>query len=286
MIDMEDNVWFYSYSPATHIPERKLTQVLNIKAKFIASGGYHTMIIDMNDNIWACGANDNGQLGLGNNNDQNEIFEQIPDAKAKFIACGRDHTMVIGIDDTIYACGSNKYGKLGLGDYRNRNILTPLPWEKSIIKFISCGSDRTVMIDTHNNVFSCGNNNNDGLGIKNEMYEGYEKDWEEDWGNTDSIPIPIQIPDIKAKYVACGGDHTMLILTDDQPFDNVYVLPFNEMVSKLNKGDFVRFDFLPDYQIVPHRPENFIVSFYTPDNTVYLSEVKYDQTKNEINPPF
>ena len=47
------------------------TQIPNIKAKVVSCGNYHTMIIDLNNNVWAFGYNDYGQLGLGDNQNRN-----------------------------------------------------------------------------------------------------------------------------------------------------------------------------------------------------------------------
>ncbi len=39
-----------------------------LKAKSISYGTYHTIIIDLNNNIWVMGDNSKGQFGLGDYN--------------------------------------------------------------------------------------------------------------------------------------------------------------------------------------------------------------------------
>jgi alpha-tubulin suppressor-like RCC1 family protein len=126
------------------------TQLNNIKAKLISCGDYHTMIIDLDNNIWAMGYNRYGQLGLGLTNNRN-IPTKLDDIKAKSISCGENHTMIIDLEDNIWAMGLNFDGQLGLGkskalqdDTNNRYIPTQLPNMKS--KSINCGTDHTMII--------------------------------------------------------------------------------------------------------------------------------------------
>ena len=41
--------------------------------KSFACGGYHTLIYRENGDLFVCGVNDSGQLGLGHNYHQNEL---------------------------------------------------------------------------------------------------------------------------------------------------------------------------------------------------------------------
>ena len=45
------------------------------------------MIIDINNNVWAFGYNEYGQLGLGDNQDRN-IPTQIFKYQSKIVSCG------------------------------------------------------------------------------------------------------------------------------------------------------------------------------------------------------
>ena len=67
---------------------------------------------------------------------------------------------------------------------------------------------------------------------------------------------------------------------------NVFLISFDAVKTKLSNGSFNRFDFLPQYQTVPHNFANYIASFYGKDGNIYLSELRYDQSTNEIFPPY
>jgi alpha-tubulin suppressor-like RCC1 family protein len=64
------------------------------KFKNIFAGGYHTMAIDFNNEVWVCGSNADGQLGLGDNKNRS-IPTKIPNFKANEISAGRSYTMVL-----------------------------------------------------------------------------------------------------------------------------------------------------------------------------------------------
>jgi hypothetical protein len=48
-----------------------LIHIPNIKAKQISTRGFHTIMIDLNDDIWSFGDNKSGQLGLGDTQNRN-----------------------------------------------------------------------------------------------------------------------------------------------------------------------------------------------------------------------
>ena len=80
--------------------------------------------IQDDDTVKACGYNEYGQLGLGNNVNKN-IPTIIPNLNnVKQISCGTYHTIFLLNDGTVKACGLNKYGQLCLGDNNDRNIPT------------------------------------------------------------------------------------------------------------------------------------------------------------------
>lgn len=50
----------------------KIIQTLSLfKAKYATCGKFHTIVIDLNDNMWSFDKNRNGQLGLGDTQDRN-----------------------------------------------------------------------------------------------------------------------------------------------------------------------------------------------------------------------
>ncbi|MDR0664223.1 MAG: Ig-like domain-containing protein [Helicobacteraceae bacterium] len=52
---------------ATVIVDREITQIV--------VGGYHSVILDSKGDLWTTGANDKGQLGIGDNNDSHSFVK-------------------------------------------------------------------------------------------------------------------------------------------------------------------------------------------------------------------
>jgi hypothetical protein len=91
-------------------------------------------------------------------------------------------------------------------------------------------------------------------------------------------PILFQGVQIKAQTVSCESYHTFVI----QSISKGRLLSFNEAAYKLNIGEFIGFEFLSKYQSIPHNPINYIATFYDNDRNVYLVELQYDQSANQI----
>ena len=91
-----------------------MTQIPNFKARQISSTLSNTAMIDLNNNVWVCGNNKYGQLGLGNIQNKN-VLTQITNFKGKQVSCGQQYMIVIDMNNNVWTVGRNSFGKLGLG---------------------------------------------------------------------------------------------------------------------------------------------------------------------------
>ena len=76
----------------------------------------------MTGNIYSCGRNDKGQLGLGHL--ENQITPTlIPDTPSNIVqlVCGYIHNLFLDSEGNVYSVGYNNYGQLGLSHYNNQN---------------------------------------------------------------------------------------------------------------------------------------------------------------------
>ena len=123
---------------STDIP----TIILNIpEIQRIECGYWHCMCIDVNNNLWAFGHNNYGQLGLGDTKNRykpilHPILSNIIDISSKGM-----HTFIKTQDNKIYGFGDNKYSQLGIKtseDYQLTPIQTFIGkediWYSSIAK--------------------------------------------------------------------------------------------------------------------------------------------------------
>jgi len=90
--------------------------------KSISAGRYHTCAL-MNDSSLVCwGANDSGQLGVGDKDDRNKpVKVQNSSGNAdltnvKSISAGDFYTCAVIKDNSLLCWGDNAYGQLGTGD--------------------------------------------------------------------------------------------------------------------------------------------------------------------------
>ncbi|GAH68795.1 unnamed protein product, partial [marine sediment metagenome] len=148
----EGIVWVSGHNESGQLGLGKFTQnivntpiqIPSIKAKAVACGSSHSMIIDTSANVWAFGNNDHGQLGLGDLLCRNKPT-QILNVKAKTISCGQEHTIIIDTTASLWSFGHNIDGQLGLGD--NNDRCTPAQIYDTKAKAISCGGYCSMIID-------------------------------------------------------------------------------------------------------------------------------------------
>ena len=122
------------------------------------SGQMHSLLIDVDGNVYASGNNNKGQLCLGD--DEPRIFAtqiDLPDGeKAVSAVVGGEHTLILTESGKIYGCGSNQLGQLGLGD----TLETDRPEEVeglSSVESISGGRDFAT-IKTKEGIYVMGDN--------------------------------------------------------------------------------------------------------------------------------
>lgn len=77
---------------------------------------------DREGNLWSCGLNQDGQLGLNNNANRNILTRVSSDTAFEAVSCGDNHTMAIDINGNLWGCGSNWYGEIGLSDTIERKL--------------------------------------------------------------------------------------------------------------------------------------------------------------------
>ena len=96
-------------------PSTPFTNVIAVYA-----GGFHTVAIDNDGNLWAWGYNSSAQLGDGTYSNRSYPVKVKSGASTFFtnvkaISAGVSHTVAIKEDGSVWAWGRNQYGQLGDG---------------------------------------------------------------------------------------------------------------------------------------------------------------------------
>ena len=181
------------------------------------SGGFiHTIILNNKNEVYGCGNNSYGQLGIGGDAYANFTLlsmdlTMIPEgSKVINTKCGRDFTMILLDNGMVYGCGDNNNGQLGIGttDTPQRTLiamdLSTIPTGRKIIN-IACGSLHTIVLLDDGTVYGCGYNSFGQLGI----------------GSTDTPQTTLVAMDLstiptgrKIINIACGSLYTIVLLDD------------------------------------------------------------------------
>ena len=120
------------------------------------SGAYHTITLSNDGTLYSFGKNDQGQLGLGHNNDV-LLPRAIPNLpKISLISCGYRFTVCVDCEGFMWSFGDNDFGQLGTGN--TRNFAAPQKIAIPPVHSISCGAYHTLIIATDSNLWTCGYN--------------------------------------------------------------------------------------------------------------------------------
>ncbi len=158
--------------------------------KQVAAGYKHTMILQINGSLWACGNNYRGELGTGNTT--NQITQvQIMSSGVQSVAAGEAHTMIVKTDGTLWVCGSNFYGQLGIGNRTDQ--YTPIRIMSSVVKSVA-GNRLTLILKTDGSLWTCG-----------QLSDGYQR--------IDQFS-PVKIMSSGVKSVAAGDHHSLIVTTN------------------------------------------------------------------------
>ncbi|EWM20781.1 regulator of chromosome condensation -like protein [Nannochloropsis gaditana] len=135
-----------------------------LRIQKVIAGWGHSAVVCGNGDVYICGRNFQGQLGLGDpkNFERNERnhpylahFRVITDLqtggqqKVKQFACGGEHSAALLNNDEVYTFGAGARGQLGHGDSRNEaypRLNQTMRATRRVIKDVACGNNCTVML--------------------------------------------------------------------------------------------------------------------------------------------
>src|SRR5205085_11755336 len=128
------------------------------------SGGAHSSLFLKNQQVYVCGINESGGLGLGDREDR-DIPTLIPNLMSIVqISTGAYFSLLLSITGQIYACGDNYYRQLGLGVNDYRIIPTLISSIDNIVQ-ISAGRNHSLCLSIDGEIYGFGLNNYGQLGL-------------------------------------------------------------------------------------------------------------------------
>lgn len=161
-------------STATKIHTPKVIEALRNKQCVAAAVSYHhSAIITDNGELYTCGMNDTGQLGLDNLQHQAAPcrVEALEGHEIVEAACGLYHTIVCSSKGAIFSFGKNDYGQLGLGHNRPSKFPAAINIPNERIVSLSCGYYHTLAISNSGKLFTFGRNDYGQLGLGHKIHQ-------------------------------------------------------------------------------------------------------------------
>lgn len=162
------------------------------------SSANHCAGIKEDGTLWAWGANDSGQLGLGHTLPMREPTQVGTDNDWAEVVIGKDFTIARKTNGSLWVWGNNQFGQLGIGSFVNQRSPAAIPvglgW-----KAIAAGSNHVLAIHADDTLWAWGRNDSLQLGLHSGITTR----------NT-----PILISGAALKTIAAGDSHSLGIRND------------------------------------------------------------------------
>uniref|UniRef100_A0A8C8A5J7 Regulator of chromosome condensation (RCC1) and BTB (POZ) domain containing protein 2 n=1 Tax=Oryzias sinensis TaxID=183150 RepID=A0A8C8A5J7_9TELE len=141
-----------SGSTANQPTPRRVSSCLQSKVVVnVGCGQLCSMAVLDNGEIYGWGYNCNGQLGLGNNGNQQTPcrIAALQGVNVVQVACGYAHTLALTDEGFVYAWGANSYGQLGTGNKSNQALPTLINTDKErMVEVAACHTSHTSAAKT------------------------------------------------------------------------------------------------------------------------------------------
>ncbi|KAL9652086.1 hypothetical protein ABK040_015887 [Willaertia magna] len=135
------------------------TTAINRIVTDIAFGMFHTIIVTKENELFGCGCNVNGQLGLGLKKNYISRFTKINfnNGIIKKIKCGSYFTIILNNFNELFSCGENE--KFQTGHFIKQNIFNFTKIKNlTNIRDFSCGDDFFIAISRYDFIYGSGEN--------------------------------------------------------------------------------------------------------------------------------
>ncbi len=172
----------------------------------VAAGGYHTLAIGSDGNLYAWGDNGFGQLGTGDTNSSSSpVVVTLPGGvRATEIAAGEYDSFAVGSNGRVYAWGDNALAELGDGSTNGSTspVAVSLPGGLTF-HGLAAGEYSAFAIGSDGNLYAWGYNDKGQLGDGSKT--------------TPTTPVTTSLPTgVKAAMVAAGFHFTLAVSTTGQ----------------------------------------------------------------------
>ncbi|KAJ5076961.1 hypothetical protein M0811_00281 [Anaeramoeba ignava] len=189
------------------VSEKPILMMKNVSKIFSGNSSLHVFILNSNQELFGCGWNKYGQLGLGESRKEMKIqkltkIQNIPKGKIIDIQSGNFHSIMLieyqNPKRKLYSCGYYRYNGLGKDEdtYEFTEIKSSLFENDDNILEFSVGNYHTLILTSNSKLIGFGDNYYDELRNGNT--------------NTQLSPIQIELPKLRFNenisnyHISCG----------------------------------------------------------------------------------
>ncbi|KAH8068124.1 ubiquitin-protein transferase [Aureococcus anophagefferens] len=216
----------------------------------MAAGGSHSVLACYDGNVYACGANDEGQLGVGDlvprklptlvefprdeDVDEGPLYQSIAKHHDRLftervvvvaVACGWRHSPAISTNGACFVWGENSNGKLGLGRdvpraERPTRVLGGV-LDGVLVLHVACGTEHTLCggVDHDDSrsfgLYAWGHRINGALGVPTTFRtDGATRTEAHDMSDLVPLYEPVLVPGsrgVPVRQLACGTFHSAFV---------------------------------------------------------------------------
>ncbi|KAJ5070167.1 regulator of chromosome condensation [Anaeramoeba ignava] len=229
--------------------EKPILMMKNVSKIFSGNSSYHVFLLNSNQELFGCGANRDGQLGLGKSRKrETEIqkltkIQNIPKGKTIDIQCGDSHSIMLIENQNqnqnpkrkLYSCGYWIYNGLGkrFGEdtYEFTEIKSSLFENDDIILEISVGNAHSLILTSNSKLIGFGYNSYGQLGIGDIYFFRL-------------IPIQIELPKLRFNenifnyHISCG-DYKSFLYYSPFSFSNLE----EDLIKLFRRKEFCNISF-------------------------------------------
>src|SRR3990167_4174691 len=198
----------------------------------LSCGDYHTILLDIDKNVWAAGNNNFGQLGI--NHTSSATFTKIEGLNnIKSIHCAGNYSLFLDFDGVVWGCGDNRAFHFYIGNSKSNWVGTPTQLQGiPPIKEINGGNFFIFLLDFEGTVHTVGQSNYGQLGSDQDVVTITKMD---------CLTLPIK---------SCSGGWNFSVFVDIE--GSVWTLGCNTHGTLGNGGTSLRVETTP--QLVQNLP--------------------------------